>query len=144
VKFLDQHLEELYQEEFRFMRQVLVFSVICLIITLIGVFCMTMFETEYRRKEIGIRKIMGSTSGQVINLLLSHYLWLTLAAFLVAAPVAYAIGSRWLQNFTERTPIHWWLFPLAFVGVGAVTLGTVALQSWRAANANPIDSIKSE
>ena len=144
VRFLDQQLQHLYEEEFRFIHQILALTILTLLITLIGVFCLTLFETEYRRKEIGIRKIMGSTSGQVINLLLSHYLWLTLAAFLVAAPVAYAIGSRWLQNFTERTPIHWWLFPLAFVGVGTVTLGTVTLQSWRAANANPIDSIKSE
>ena len=144
VRFLDQQLQRLYEEEFRFIHQILALAVLTLLITLIGVFCLTLFETEYRRKEIGIRKIMGSSTGQVMQLLVSRYLWLTLAAFLVAAPVAYIIGIHWLQNFTERTAVPWWLFPLSLLCVGSAALGTVALQSWRAANANPIESIKSE
>ena len=144
VKFLDQHLEELYQEEFRFMRQVLVFSVICLIITLIGVFCLTMFETEYRRKEIGIRKVMGSSVGEILAMLCRRYVWLLLISFVVAAPLAWHFGNQWLQSFAERTPIYWWLFPLALLAVGIITLATVIVQSWRTANENPVNSIKSE
>ena len=144
VKFLDQHLEELYQEEFRFMRQVLVFSIICLIITLIGVFCMTMFETEYRRKEIGIRKVMGSSVGEILTMLCRRYVWLLLISFVVAAPLAWHFGNQWLQSFAERTPIYWWLFPLALLVVSIITLATVIIQSWRAANENPVNSIKTE
>ena len=144
VRFLNQQLEDTYQEEFRFIRQVMVFSVVCLIITLIGVFCMTMFETEYRRKEIGIRKVMGSSTGEILLLLCRRYVWLLMASFIVAAPVAWHIGSEWLQSFAERTPIHWWLFPLAFIAVAAVTLLTVIIQSWRAATENPVNSIKTE
>ncbi|MBR4728626.1 MAG: FtsX-like permease family protein, partial [Prevotella sp.] len=144
VKFLDQHIEELYQEEFRFMRQVLVFSVICLIITLIGVFCMTMFETEYRRKEIGIRKVMGSSVGQILAMLYRRYVWLILISFVVAAPLAWHFGNQWLQSFAERTPIYWWLFPLALLAVGTITLATIIIQSWRTANENPVNSIKTE
>ena len=144
VKFLDQRLEQLYEDEFRFVRQVMVFSVICLIITLIGVFCLTMFETEYRSKEIGIRKILGSSTSQVLRLLCQRYVWLVGLSFVVATPLAWYIGRLWLQSFAERTPIYWWLFPLSLLAVGAVTLCTVVIQSWCTARENPINSIKME
>ena len=122
AKFLDQQLENLYQDEFRFIRQVLWFAAVCLIITLIGVFCLTMFETEYRRKEIGIRKVMGSSTQEILLMFCRHYALLLLVSFVVAAPVAYYVGSQWLQGFAERTPIYWWLFPLALLIVGTITI----------------------
>lgn len=144
AKFLDQKLEDLYQDEFRFIRQVGWFSGVCLVITLIGVFCMTMFETEYRRKEIGIRKVMGSSTGEILTMLSRRYIWLLVGSFVVAVPVAWYIGAQWLMGFAERTPIYWWLFPLALLVVGLITLATVIIQSWRAANENPINSLKNE
>ena len=144
VKFQNQQLEEAYQEEFLFIRQVIIFSIICLIITLIGVFCLTMFETEYRRKEIGIRKVMGSSTTEILTLLCRRYVWLLLGSFAVAAPVAWHLGNVWLQSFAEHTPIYWWLFPLALFVVSLVTLATIIIQSWRVANANPVESVKSE
>ena len=144
VRFLDQDLEDTYQEEFRFIRQVLVFSVICLIITLIGVFCLTLFETEYRRKEIGIRKVFGSTEEEILALLSRRYVALILGSFVLAAPIAWYIGHQWLQSFAERTPIHWWLFPVALSAVSIITLATVCIQGWRAATENPVNSIKTE
>ena len=143
-KFLDQQLERLYQEEFRFIRQVGWFAVLCLVITLIGVFCLTMFETEYRRKEIGIRKVFGSSTREVLLMLCRHYGLLLAVSFVLAAPLAYHIGRQWLQSFAERTPIYWWLFPLALLVVGLITLLTVVTQSWRTANENPVNSIKTE
>ena len=144
IRFLDESLERTYRDEFRFIHQVLIFSVICLIITLIGVFCMTMFETEYRRKEIGIRKVMGSSTQEILKMFCRHYALLLAISFVIAAPVAWYIGSQWLQSFAERTPIYWWLFPLALLAVGTVTLAIVIIQSWRTANANPVESIKTE
>ena len=144
VRFLDQELEETYEEEFRFIRQVLIFSLICLVITLIGVFCMTMFETEYRRKEIGIRKVMGSSTQEILLMFCRHYALLLAVSFIIAAPIAWYIGQQWLLSFAERTPIFWWLFPLALLLVGVITLATVIVQSWRTANENPVNSIKTE
>ena len=144
TKFLDQKLEDLYQDEFRFIRQVGWFSGVCLVITLIGVFCMTMFETEYRRKEIGIRKVMGSSTQEILMMFCRHYALLLAVSFIIAAPIAYYIGRQWLQSFAERTPIYWWLFPLALLTVGVITLTTVIIQSWRTANENPVNSIKNE
>jgi len=143
-KFLDQQLERLYQEEFRFIRQVGWFAVLCLVITLIGVFCLTMFETEYRRKEIGIRKVFGSSTQEILRMLCRHYGLLLAVSFVVSAPLAYHIGRQWLQGFAERIAIPWWIFPLSLLAVGLVTLATVVTQSWRTASENPVNSIKTE
>ena len=142
--FLDDDLQQTYVEEFRFISQVKLFAIICIIITIIGVFSLTMFETEYRRKEIAIRKVMGSSVGSVVRLFAMRYALPLVVAFVVAAPVGWWLSNSWLQSFAEHTPIHWWLFPLAFVLVSAVVVITVIIQSWRVATANPVESIKTE
>ena len=142
--FLDDDLQQTYVEEFRFISQVKLFAIICIIITIIGVFSLTMFETEYRRKEIAIRKVMGSSIGSVVRLFTMHYALPLVVAFVVAAPVGWWLSNSWLQSFAEHTPIHWWLFPLSFVLVSAVVVITVIIQSWRVATANPVESIKTE
>ena len=144
MKFLDDDLQQTYVEEFRFISQVKLFAIICIIITIIGVFSLTMFETEYRRKEIAIRKVMGSSVGSVVRLFAMRYALPLVVAFVVAAPVGWWLSNSWLQSFAEHTPIHWWLFPLAFVLVSAVVVITVIIQSWRVATANPVESIKTE
>ena len=142
--FLDDDLQQTYVEEFRFISQVKLFAIICIIITIIGVFSLTMFETEYRRKEIAIRKVMGSSIGSVVRLFAMRYALPLVVAFVVAAPVGWWLSNNWLQSFAEHTPIHWWLFPLSFVLVSAVVVITVIIQSWRVATANPVESIKTE
>ncbi|WP_337638813.1 ABC transporter permease [Prevotella sp.] len=142
--FLDDDLQQTYVEEFRFISQVKLFAIICIIITIIGVFSLTMFETEYRRKEIAIRKVMGSSVGSVVRLFAMRYALPLVVAFVVAAPVGWWLSNSWLQSFAEHTPIHWWLFPLSFVLVSAVVVITVIIQSWRVATANPVESIKTE
>ncbi|MBQ8676458.1 MAG: FtsX-like permease family protein [Bacteroidaceae bacterium] len=144
LRFIDPVLEQLYHEEFQFIHQVLCFSVVCLLITLIGVFCLTMFETEYRRKEIGIRKVMGSTTWQIIGMLLRRHGLLCAVSFVVAAPLAWHYGHDWLMNFAERTSIRPWVFVVSLTVVTFVTLATVVIQSWRTANENPVNSIKTE
>ncbi len=143
-QFLDHRLEIAYQDELRFIAQVQVFALVSILITLIGVFSLTMFETEFRRKEIGIRKVMGASTGQVLRLFTRRYLWPLAVSFVASAPVAYLMSVRWLESFAEHTPIHWWLFPLALLLVSAVVMITVVAQSWRTARMNPVESIKSE
>ena len=144
MKFLDDDLQQTYVEEFRFISQVKLFAIICIIITIIGVFSLTMFETEYRRKEIAIRKVMGSSIGSVVSLFAMRYAVPLVVAFIVAAPVGWWLSNGWLQSFAEHTSIHWWLFPMAFVLVSAIVITTVVIQSWRVATANPVESIKTE
>ena len=144
MNFLDNDLQQTYVEEFRFISQVKFFAIICIIITVIGVFSLTMFETEYRRKEIGIRKVMGSSVGSIVRLFAMRYTVPLVVSFAVAAPVGWWLSVQWLQSFAEHTPLHWWLFPLSFVGVSAVVIATVVAQSWRVATQNPVESIKTE
>ena len=144
MSFLDDDLQRTYVDEFRFISQVKLFAIICIVITIIGVFSLTMFETEYRRKEIAIRKVMGSTVGAVVRLFAMRYMVPLVAAYVVAAPLGWWLSRQWLQSFAEHTPIYWWLFPLAFVAVAAVVIATVVAQSWRVATGNPVESIKTE
>lgn len=144
VKFLDDYLEMTYKDEMRFMTQIGFSTILAFLITIIGVFCLTMFETEYRRKEIAIRKVMGSSVGEVLSLFTKRYALPLILSFVIAAPVGYYISERWLQNFAEHTPIYWWLFPQAFLIVSIVVLLTVIFQCWRVATMNTVESIKSE
>lgn len=140
----DKTLETTYQREFRFINLVGILSVICIMITLIGVFCLTMFETEYRRKEIGIRKVLGAKSSEIVTMLCGHYVPLILLSFMIAAPLAGYFGWLTLEPFSQHADMRWWIFPIALVLVGSITLATVALKSWRTARENPSNSIKSE
>ena len=142
--FLDDKLQQTYEEEFRFINQIKGFALVCIFITLIGVFCLTMFDTEYRRKEIAIRKVMGSSVGQVLELFAMKQVVPLIAAFVIAAPVGYMLSASWLQSFADHTCVQWWIFPAAFVLVSAVVLLTVVAQSWRVATMNPANSVKTE
>ena len=140
----DDNLNKTYHNEFRFFRQTYLISIICLLLTLIGTFCLTMFETEYRRKEIGIRKVAGATTSEIVWMLARRYGNYIIICFIAAAPIAYLCGRQTIRYFADRTPIYWWIYPLALLIVGGITICTVVLQSWRAARENPVNSIKTE
>ncbi|WP_346709818.1 ABC transporter permease [Phocaeicola salanitronis] len=143
-RFMDQVLDNAYRNELRFTRQVLLFSLLAIVISMIGVFGLTMFESEYRRKEIGIRKIFGSTTGEILRMFNKRYLYILIGCFIVAAPFGWWIGQHWLEGFAERTPIRAWIFLASFLLVTAITMITVTVQSWKNANENPANSIKTE
>ncbi len=143
-RFMDQVLDNAYRNELRFTRQVLLFSLLAIVISMIGVFGLTMFESEYRRKEIGIRKIFGSTTGEILRMFNRRYLYILIGCFIVAAPFGWWIGQHWLEGFAERTPIRAWIFLASFLLVSAITMITVTVQSWKNANENPANSIKTE
>lgn len=142
--YFDKILEKTYIHELRYINLIVFVSIICLIITLIGLFCITMFETEYRRKEIGIRKVAGATTGEIVKMLCQQYGWLILISFIASIPFACLGGYLSLKHFAEHTAIQWWIFPLSLLVVGAITLGTVILKSWRSARENPTVSLKND
>lgn len=144
IEFYDSIFNDLYHKEEVFRSMILSFSLLAIILSLVGVFGLVVFETQYRRKEIGIRKVMGSTTGDILIMFNKTYLKIVGVCFVVAAPVAWLGVNEWLQLFAYKVPIYWWVFALALLIVALVTLATVSFQSWRAANANPIDSIKTE
>jgi putative ABC transport system permease protein len=144
IEFYDDVYHSLYQKEERMGRVISWLSLLAIIISVIGVFGLVVFDTQYRRREIGIRKVHGATVGQILVMFNGMYMRIVCVCFVIGAPVAWYAVSRWLENFSYRTPLYWWVFALAFVAVGLVTLATVTWQSCRAANANPAESIKTE
>ena len=133
-----------YEKTKRTMIIVGAFALVAIAISLMGVFGIVFFETQYRRREIAIRKVFGSTTSELLWLLNSRYAKIVCGCFVVAAPVAWWVANRWLEQFASRIPIYWWVFVVAFVIVMGITLGLVTLRSWRAANENPADVVKSE
>lgn len=144
LRYMDEVLERTYQQESLFTKQILLFSLLAILISMIGVFGMTMFESEYRRKEIGIRKVFGSSTKEILTMFNRRYLYILLACFAVAAPVGYMLGMHWLEGFAVRTTISPLLFLVSFLLITLITMLTVTYQSWKNANENPINSIKTE
>ena len=142
--FFDKVLQQLYEKERAVGSLITLFSAIAIFISMVGVFGLVVFDSEYKRKEIGIRKVFGSSTRQILVRFNRTYFKIVIVCFVAAAPVAYYGVSQWLTNFAYRTPIRWWIFALAFIAVTAITFFTVTFQNWRAANANPVDSLKSE
>lgn len=143
-RFMDEVLDANYRNELRFTKQILLFSLIAIAISLTGVFGLTMFESEYRRKEIGIRKIMGSSTTQILYMFNRRYILILTGCFIVAAPFGWWIGQHWLQGFAEKTPVSPWIFILSFLLVTLITMLTITVQSWKNACENPANSIKTE
>ena len=144
LRYMDEVLEKTYQQEERFTTQILLFSLLAILISIIGVFGMTMFESEYRRKEIGIRKVFGSSTKEILMMFCKRYLYILLGCFVVAAPIGYMVGVHWLEDFAVRTDISPLLFLVSFLLIALITMLTVTYQSWKNANENPIHSIKNE
>ncbi len=144
VEFYDTVFNQLYHKEENLRSLVLVFSMLAILISLVGVFGLVVFDTQYRRKEISIRKVHGASAGQILGMFNQAYLKIVAICFVIAAPVAWYGVSKWLERFAYKTPVQGWIFVLALGLVAVVTLATVSFQSWKAANANPLDSLKSE
>ncbi|MDD2438456.1 MAG: FtsX-like permease family protein, partial [Massilibacteroides sp.] len=140
----DKVLNDVYQKEDKLTQQITLFSLIAVFISIVCVFGLVVFECEYRRKEIGLRKVMGSTVSNILSMFNFFYLKILAFCFLFSAPIAWYIIRDWLGNFAYKTPMYWWVFVFAFMIVAGITLVTVTFQSWRAANENPVNSIKTE
>ena len=144
LHYVDDELEKTYRQERLFTKQILLFSLLAILISIIGVFGMTMFESEYRRKEIGIRKVFGSSTKEILMMFNRRYLLILLGCFVVAAPIGYMVGVHWLEGFAVRTAISPLLFVVSFLLIALITMLTVTYQSWKNANENPVYSIKNE
>ena len=141
IKFFDSVLQKTYESEQRLGLLITVFSAVAVLISIVGVFGLVIFDGEYRRKEIAIRKVFGSRSGQILVHFSGAYVRILLASFALAAPTSWYLVSMWLRNFAYKTPMHFWVYALAFISVLLLTVVTVTFQNWRAANMNPTQSL---
>ena len=103
-----------------------------------------MYQAEQKKKEIGIRKVLGASIHSVVRLLTTDFIKLVGIAFLIASPIAYYFMQRWLEDFTYRIDIQWWVFAIAGGFALVITLLTVGLQSLKSAVADPVKSLRTE
>jgi putative ABC transport system permease protein len=142
--FFNEVMNQLYDKELKVSSLITLFSLIAVFISIIGVFGLVVFESEYRKKEIGLRKVLGSSTNEILFMFNKIYLRIVCICFVIAAPVAYYAIVKWLENFAYKTPVYWWVFIVSFILIAIVTGLTVTFQNWKAANANPVESITTE
>ena len=141
VEFFDKELEDLYYLEKKLSTLIAMFSFLSIVISIIGVFGLVLFETQYRRREIGIRRVHGASVGGILRMFNRKYLYIVAICSAVAIPVSHYIISRWMEQYVYRVEMSWWVYALAVGVILLITIVTVSLRSWRAANENPTESI---
>jgi putative ABC transport system permease protein len=142
--FLDERIDRVYKAEQRLGKSFNIFTMISLLVACMGLIGLASFISEQKRKEIGIRKILGADFKNIIFLLANEYLKCIAVAILIAWPIGYLVMSRWLKNFVYRTSFGIEVFILSGLLAFIFTLMTVSYQSIKAASANPVDSLRYE
>ncbi len=143
-KFLDAEYNSQYQSEQRISALAKYFTGIAILISCLGLFGLATFTTERRRKEFGIRKVMGSDGLSIARLLSGEFIIMVLTAIFIALPISYLITNKWLESFAYKTELSWWVFALAGLLALGIALLTVSWQSWRAATRNPVEALRYE
>ncbi len=142
--FLDDTFNRMYQSDIRFGRLFVIFSLVTIFVSCLGLFGLVTYIAETKTKEIGIRKVMGASVGNIVNMLSREFLITVVASISIAFPLAYYWINRMLQDYAYRIDINWWIFALAGLITAALTLITVGWQAIKSATANPVKSIKAE
>jgi putative ABC transport system permease protein len=142
--FLDEQFESLYQSETRMSRVLTSFSLIAILLSCLGLIGLSTYAVQQRIREIGIRKVMGASVQGLIGLLSTSFLKLIGLAFLIAAPLGAWIMHRWLQDFSYRIDLRWWMFAVAALIVLAAALTSIGWQVMRAARVNPVKSLRAD
>jgi putative ABC transport system permease protein len=142
--YFEDELEKVYRAEDRLGNLILIFGLIAISIAVMGILGLSVFATERRVKEIGIRKVNGAKFSEIMILLNLGFIKWVAVAFLIAAPIAFFMMHKWLENFAYKTTLSWWIFALAGLLALGIALLTVSFQSYKAATKNPIESLRYE
>ena len=143
-QFMDESFGQMYEAEQRIGSIALIFSILAIFVSCLGLFGLASFVTEQRTKEIGIRKVLGATIPGIITLLSKDFLKLVIIALLIAVPFSWWAMNNWLQDFAYRTDFRWTIFAVAGLMAVVIAFLTISFQSLKAALANPVNSIKNE
>jgi putative ABC transport system permease protein len=142
--FADKDFNKKFFREKRMSSLISFFAILAIFISCLGLFGLASFVAEQRTKEIGIRKVLGASIANLWQLLSKDFVILVLVSCLVAAPIAYYFMNNWLQKYTYRTEISWWIFVVSGLGALLISLLTVSYQAIKAALMNPVKSLKTE
>ena len=143
-RFLNDAYEAQFRAEDRLAKIFSGFTIFAILIASMGLFGLAIFMTVQRRKETGIRKVLGASTNSVIRLLSKDFFKLVILAVFIASPIAYWIMERWLENFAYRITLTWWMFLFASIGVLCVAMITIGFHTIKAARANPVKSLRTE
>jgi putative ABC transport system permease protein len=142
--FQDETFDNLYKTEILASRLVLVFSVIALIIAIIGITGLATFNVMRRTKEIAVRRVFGASVIQALFVLFKEFFWVFTVALLITAPLSWYSSNQWLEGFAYRITIPWWIFIMALLGAGLLIVAIVGIQGQRTLTANPTQTLRSE
>lgn len=142
--FLDDHFDEQYKSDQRFGQVFGLFTSLAILVACLGLFGLASFTTLQRTKEIGIRKVLGASVINILNLLYREFALLLIIAFLIATPIAWITTSKWLQGYAFRISLQWMFFVIPFFIITCIAFITVSYQSVRAAITNPVKSLRTE
>jgi len=142
--FMDEKFDDLYKKDLKQQKLLSVFSGLAIFIACLGLFGLASFTTAKRIKEIGVRKVLGSSSQGIVLMLSKDLLRPVFLATLISIPLGYFIMQKWLESFAYRTPLHWWIFALAALITFVIALATVSSKALKAALTNPVKSLRSE
>lgn len=142
--FLDDSFQKMYAAEQKLKSLLSLFTAVTIFVACLGLFGLAAFAAERRRKEIGIRKVLGATVKGVVVLLSKDFIKLVIVSLVLASPAAWYLMSEWLESFSYRIDIRWWMFALAGVITVLLAVFTVSLQAVKAALANPVKNLRSE
>ena len=142
--FMDEDFNNLYQKEQRAGKIAIGFSVLAILIACLGLFGLVTYAAEQRTREIGIRKVLGASVANIVNMLSKDFLKLVFIAMAVAFPLAWWAMNKWLEDFAYRTGIDWKVFLLAGLCAVGIALVTVSFQAIKAALANPVKNLRTE
>lgn len=140
--FVDDQLNKLYNVETKMRKVFNVFAILSILISCLGLYSLSAYSARIRVKEIGVRKVLGSSTLNVAKLLSKDFLKLVLIALCIAIPLAYVVMHKWLQSFNYHIDMSWWMFGLSAIMVLFIAIATLSYQSIKAASVNPIKSLR--
>jgi putative ABC transport system permease protein len=143
-RFMDDIIKSFYETEKRTTKLVNTATTLAILISCLGLFGLASYAVEQRTKEIGIRKVLGASTENIVLLLSKNFLVLVITAFFLAAPIAWLTGNHWLERYPYRIHFDWWILPLTGLFALAIAIVIVSTQAIRAAVANPVNSLKNE
>lgn len=142
--FMDDDFKKLYESENRTSKVFNIFSAIAILLACLGLFGLSTYSVRQRRKEIGIRKVLGASTGKITLLLSNNFLKMVMIAIIIATPLTWIIMNEWLNDFAYRIPISWWMFVFSGVVALIIAMITVSFQTIKAAVSNPVNSLRTE
>ena len=143
-RFMDDSFDRVYRSEMRVSKLFNIFSGLSIFIACLGLFGLAAFTVERRVKEIGIRKVLGASTSNLVGLLSKDFIKLVFISLIISIPLAWYFTNHWLEDFAYRVEVHWWIFAVAGILALLIAFITVSFQSVKAALSNPVDSLRSE